>query len=96
MGQRRQGRRDSGRQVSDPNPNPNSNPDPNPNPNPSPTRTRTRTLAPTLTARRTLAEIHFSKPVDKRLPDLRNVKLGYSEGEEEQRLQTMPPQVTGR
>ena len=27
-------------------------------------------------ARRTLAEIHFSKPADKRLPDLRNVKLG--------------------
>ena len=27
------------------------------------------------------------------MPDLRNVKLGYSEGEEEQRLQTMPPQV---
>lgn len=44
-------------------------------------------------ARRTLAEIHFSKPGDKRLPDLRNVKLGYSEGVEDQRLQTMPPQV---
>ena len=44
-------------------------------------------------ARQTLAEIHFSKPTDKRLPDLRNVKLGYSEGMEEQRLQTMPPQV---
>jgi tubby-related protein 1 len=44
-------------------------------------------------ARQTLAEIHFSKPSDKRLPDLRNVKLGYNEGTEEQRLQTMPPQV---
>jgi len=43
-------------------------------------------------ARQTLAEVNFSKPTDKRLPDLRNVKLGYGD-RVEQRLQTMPPQV---
>ena len=40
-------------------------------------------------ARQTLAEVSFAKPTDKRLPDLRHVKLPPTE----QRLHTMPPQV---
>eukprot|EP00908_Phaeocystis_cordata_P002684 Transcript_12929.p6 GENE.Transcript_12929~~Transcript_12929.p6 ORF type:complete len:134 (-),score=57.75 Transcript_12929:295-696(-) len=39
--------------------------------------------------RQTLAEVSFTKPGDKRLPDTRHVKLPPTEG----RLQTQPPQV---